>query len=332
MKVCVFGAGAVGGHIAMRSSLGGAETSVVVRGRQLDAIRAQGLRVLTPDQDLHADVAASDNPGDLGPQDVVIVTVKAPALGSVAESIGPLLGPDTAVLFAMNGIPWWHFHEAGGDFDGNRLPTIDPGGALWEAVGPDRALGGVVFSACTLIKPGIVQLAGAKNRLVIGEPDGSESDRAAQIAAVLSAGGLSTEVTQSIRSTIWSKLMNNVASGLMAILTQCRVDRIAAEAPCEKAMRDMLDETAAVARGLGCDPKTDLDSVIAFMQQLSHKPSILQDLERGSLMEIEATYGIVLKLAGMVQVETPTLDLMVTLARLRADAAGLLGDVPHDAA
>lgn len=332
MKVCVFGAGAVGGHIAVRSALGGAETSVVVRGKQLDAIRAQGLRVLTPDQDLHAEMAASDDPADLGPQDVVIVTVKAPALGSVAESIGPLLGPETTVVFAMNGIPWWYFHQAGGDFDGRRLPTIDPGGALWDAVGPDRVLGGVVFSACTLIKPGIVQLAGVKNRLVIGEPGGTESDRAAKIAAVLSAGGLPAEVTQTIRDTVWSKLMNNVASGLMAVLTQCTVDRIAAEAPCEKAMRAMLDETAAVARAHGCDPKTEVDSVIAFMKQLSHKPSILQDLERGSLMEIEATYGIVLRLAEMVLVETPALDLMVALARLRADAAGLLGAVPQDAA
>lgn len=325
MKICVFGAGAVGSHIAVRAHLGGAQTSVVARGLQLQAIRERGLRVEAPDGELHARVEASDDPGDLGPQDAVIVTVKAPALASVARTMAPLLGPETAVVFAMNGIPWWYFYKEGGEYDGRRLATIDPDGLLWERIGPDRALGGVVFSACTLTEPGVVRLAGAKNRLVIGEPDGADSARAANIADTLTRGRLETQVSTAIRTVVWSKLLNNIASGIMAILTQCPVDRIAAEPPCEQAMRAMLVEAIEVAKAHGCDPMAEIDSVIAFMKKLAHKPSILQDLERGSLMEIEATYGVVLRLAEMVHVATPTLDLMVTLARLRAEAAGLLG-------
>ncbi len=329
MKICIFGAGAVGGHIAVRSSLGGADTSIIARGETLKAIGDHGIVVQTPEQELRATFSASDDPAALGVQDAVIVTVKAPALGDVAKTIGPLLGPETVVLFAMNGIPWWYFYRAGGPFDGRKLTTIDPEDQLWDRIGPDRALGGVVFSACSVVEPGVVRLAGAKNRLTIGEPGGADTARARRIAEVLTRGGLQTDVTETIRNTVWSKLLNNVASGIMATLTQSTVDVLAAEPPCEKAMRDMLAETIAVAKAHGCDPGTEIDSVIGFMKALSHKPSILQDLEAGRLMEIESTYGIILRLAEMVQVDTPMLDLMVTLARLRAETAGLLGDVPN---
>ena len=324
MKVCVFGAGAVGGHLAVRSKLGGAETSVVARGRQLEAIETNGLTVLATGQEYHARVRASANPNDLGPQDAVIVTVKAPALRDIAQSIGPLLGPDTAVLFAMNGIPWWYFHEEGGPFEGTQLPSIDPNGALWKAIGPERALGAVVYSACSIVEPGVIRLAGARNRLELGEPSGTDSQRINAFAELLHAGGLEAIVTPNIRDAIWKKLLNNVASGILATLTQKTVDQIAAEQSCENVMRQMMDETIRVSVALGCEPGADTDSIMTFMKNLTHQPSILQDLEQGRPMEIEAIFGIILKLARMVDVETPTLDLMVTLARLRAESAGLL--------
>lgn len=324
MKICVFGAGAVGSHIAVRSQLGGAETRVVARGEQLNAIRERGLTVQTPDRELNVAMPASDNPADLGPQDIVIVTVKSPALGSVANSIGPLLGPDTSVLFAMNGIPWWYFYKVRNKFDDTRLDSIDINGLIWKHIGPSRAVGGVVFSACSIVKPGVVRLAGSNNRLVIGEPAGGESGRSLSIAEILTRGGLQTDVTGNIRDKIWQKLLNNVASGLMAILTQSRVDLIAAQPACEKAMRALLAETIEIANAHGCDPDTEIDSVIDFMKRLKHKPSILQDLESGRLMEFESTFGIVARLARMVEITTPTLDLMVTLSRLRTESAGLL--------
>ena len=174
-----------------------------------------------------------------------------------------------------------------------------------------------------MVSPGVVRLAQANSRLVIGEPDGTVSARATAVADILTGGGLPTSVTGDIRDVIWSKLQNNVASGLMAILTQCTVDQITARPSCEAAMRGLMAETNAVAEALGRAPSRDIDKVVAHMQALAHKPSILQDLEQGRKMEIESLYTIILRLAEMVGVATPKLDLMVTLASLRAEAAGL---------
>jgi 2-dehydropantoate 2-reductase len=323
MKLCVFGCGAVGGHIALRAHLGGAETSAVARGETLAAIRARGLTVQTPDGDLHARIAASDDPAALGPQDAVIVTVKAPALASVAKALVPLLHDRTMVVFAMNGIPWWYFMQHGGPWNDRRLPTLDPGDALWSIVGTSRTLGGSVYAASRIVEPGVVRLASRKNRLLVGEPDGRVSDRVTALAGLLTTGGLPTEASAAIRDDVWTKLANNVASGLLAILTQAPVQRFAVEPPCEAMMRDMVAETIAVAEAFGCRPDRDIDALIASKRGLAHKPSILQDLEAGREMEMEATYVALLRLARLAGVKTPALDLAITLARLRAEEAGL---------
>ncbi len=180
MKICVFGAGAIGGHLAARLAHGGADVSVVARGAHLAAIRANGLRLEAPDANFTVKVAATDDPATLGPQDAVLVTVKAPALGSVAASIAPLLGPDTPVVFVINGIPWWYFDQHGGALDGTPLDSLDPGGAVRAAIGPARAIGGVVYSACTVTAPGVIEVEHLRNRLVLGELDGTLSARASR--------------------------------------------------------------------------------------------------------------------------------------------------------
>jgi len=332
MKICVYGAGAVGAHLGVRCALGGANTSLVARGATLDAVRRNGLVVRTVDTELQAAIRASNEPAHLGVQDVVIVAVKAPALASVAQNIDPLLGPATRVIFAMNGIPWWYFHQHGGPLEGTLLPKVDPGSAMWDAVGPDRAVGAVIYSPAAVVEPGIIQLAQANNRLVVGEPDGSQPALTEQLTGILNKGGLQTELSKSIRDVIWSKLQNNIASGLMAILTQCPVNEIAAEPACEQAMRTLLDETAAVARRLGRSPSSDVEKVIASMKALVHKPSILQDLESNRLMEIDTCYSVVVDLADMTGVATPMLNLLVSLARLRAGSAGLLANNSADTA
>lgn len=326
MKICIYGAGAVGGHLGLRCALGGADTSLVARGATLDAVRQNGLIVRTKDEELRVAVKASDTPAELGAQDVVIVAVKAPALASVAHNIGPLLGPATKVVFAMNGIPWWYFHKHGGPREGTQLPMVDPGSAMWDAVGPDRAVGGVIYSPAAVVEPGVIQLAQANNKLVVGEPDGSRPALTRQFVETLNKGGLQTELSQSIRDVVWSKLQNNIASGPMAILTQCPVDQIAAQPPCEQAMRSLLAETAAVAKSLGRTPSGDVEKVIASMKALTHKPSILQDLESNRPLEIDTCYSVVVSLADMLGIETPTLNLLVSLARLRTEAAGLLAN------
>ena len=327
VKVCVFGAGAIGGHIAGRLAKGGAEVSVVARGAHLDAIRARGLRVLAPDGTIDARVQASADPAELGPQDAVIVTVKAPALPSVAAGIAPLLRPDTPVAFVMNGIPWWYFHAHGGPHDGRRLPKLDPGDALWRAAGPERAIGGVVYSACTVTAPGEIHVESARNRIVLGEPDGSASPRAEALAGALRAGGLVMEVSGRIRDVVWAKLLLNLGSGPLGVLTGCAPNRFYAEEACRDATRQILAEGAAIAAAMGCPVHPDAGGQVRNARKSSHKTSILQDLELGRPMEIDALYGVPLDLARMTGVPTPLLDLLVAMTKARAREAGLYADL-----
>ncbi len=325
MKVCVFGAGAIGTHVAGRLAKGGADVSVIARGAQLAAFKANGLRVHAADGEIHARVAASAEAAALGPQDVVVVTVKAPSLPSVAAGIGPLLGPDTAVAFGMNGIPWWYFQGAGAE-DGQRLPKLDPGDALRQAVDPARVIGGVVYSASTVTEPGVVHVENPRSRIVLGEPDGRRSERTEALAAVLRAGGLQMDVTDRIRDTVWAKLLLNLGTGPLAVLTGCAPSRIFAEAACRDATRRILAEGAAIAAAMGCAVQPNAEGQIANGAKSQHKPSILQDLELGRPMEIEALYGIPLDFARMQRVATPMLDLLVAMVRARARAAGLYPD------
>ncbi|WP_419896513.1 ketopantoate reductase family protein [Roseomonas sp. USHLN139] len=322
MKICVFGAGAIGGHVAARLALGGAETSVVARGAQLAAIQADGLTVEAPDGTHNLRVAAG-SAAELGPQDAVIVTVKAPALPQVAEAIAPLLGPDTTVAFVMNGIPWWYFDRHGGPLDGRRLPVVDPGEALRRAVGIERTLGGVVYSACTVTRPGVIKAEHANNRVILGEIDGRDSPRARAIAAFLTKGGISGEVTGEIRREIWMKLMGNLAQGPFTILSRQGMAGTLADPAVRAAIRRAMEEAMAVAAGLGQGFEFELDKRLAGSAKLAHKPSILQDLELGRPMEIDALFRVPLELARLAGVETPTLDLSVALATQAATAAGL---------
>ena len=323
MKICVFGAGAVGGHVAARLARGGADVSVVARGPNLAAMQARGLQVRTPKESFDARVTASDDPAQLGPQDAVFVTLKAPALPALAASIGPLLGPDTAVVFAMNGIPWWYFYKEGGPHDGRRMDRIDPGGAVWQAVGPQRALGGVIYSACTVVEPGIIQVDNADSRLPIGEPDNTVSPRAQAIAAALRAGGMGSEAVPDIRTRVWAKLMLNLGANPMAVLAQSPSSVVFTEEACCDALRRISAELMAVAAAMGCPAQADPEAQIRNGLKSSHTASIVQDLQLGRPMEVEAIFAAPLELARLAGVPTPTLDLLVALAKLRARAAGL---------
>ncbi|MBU6497741.1 MAG: 2-dehydropantoate 2-reductase [Rhodospirillales bacterium] len=323
MRVCVFGAGAIGGHLAARLATGGAEVSIVARGAHLAAIRHNGLRVHAPDTRMHVHPRATDDPATLGPQDAVLVTAKAPALPSVAAAIAPLLGPDTPVAFVMNGIPWWYFDRHGGALEGTRLPALDSGEAVRRAIGPARAVGGVVYSACTVVAPGVVEVGHNRNRLVLGEPDGTLSARIEAIAGPLRAGGLRVDVTDRVRDWVWSKLLLNLGSGPLAVLTGMAPQDIHTEPACTAAARAIYAEAAAIAEALGCTPHFDVETQLTHARAMTHKPSILQDLELGRPMEVESIFAAPLALARLAGVATPALDLLVAMAKLRARAAGL---------
>jgi 2-dehydropantoate 2-reductase len=323
MRICIYGAGAIGGHLAARLHRAGAQVSVIARGAHLAAIKANGLVVHAVDGTHHAPVRAASDPLELGPQDAVFVTVKAPALPSVAASIAPLLGADTPVAFVMNGIPWWYFDHLPGPLQGRSLPRIDPDDALRRALGPGRAIGGVVYSASAVTAPGVVDVEQPKSRFILGEPDGTLSDRVRTLAGLITDGGISGEATASIRTEIWNKLISNLTGGTLAVLAGCAPKWIYGDPAIEQAALRMMQEAAAIARALGADPTVNHAGRIANQRSMDHKPSILQDLELGRPMEIDGMFDAPLVLAQMAGVAVPTLELLVALCKVRSRSAGL---------
>jgi 2-dehydropantoate 2-reductase len=323
MKVCVYGAGAVGGHLATRLALGGAEVSVLARGANLAAIRANGLVTRALDGEHHVRPAAAADAAELGVQDAVVVTVKAPSLTSVAQGIAPLLGPETFVAFVMNGIPWWYFDGDGGPLDGTELPELDPGGVIRRAIGVARTVGGVVHSASTVVAPGVVHAMNSINKLILGEPDGRPSPRAERLAGFMRRGGMETLVTERIREELWAKLAGGLSNAPVCILSRKDIAESFADPVIRAAAQRLLEESLAVAHALGVPVALDPVARIGQLMNFHHKPSILQDLEMGRRMEVEAMLLAPLRLARLAGVATPTLDLAVALATAAAEAAGL---------
>lgn len=320
MRICVFGAGSVGGYLAGSLAKGDAEVSVVARGAHLAAIRANGLTIESPDSSINVKLPASDLPSELGTQDVVIVTVKAPALPMVAATIAPLLGVETPVVFVMNGIPWWYFYP----HDDRRLPRLDPDDALWNAVGPQRAIGGIFWPACSVPTPGVVRLlSGAGRGTALGEPYGRITSRIEALADAFRAAELPVMVAPNIRELIWQKLMFNLSAGPMCVLTQSTVRATHVEPALIECSRRMVAEAQAIAAAMGYPLDIDMERAVATNTQLAHRPSILQDLEAGRLMEIDALYSVPLDMARMMGVATPTLDMLAAMIKVKARATGL---------
>jgi len=322
MKVCIYGAGAVGGHLAARLADGGAEVSIIARGAHLAAIRENGLRVDARDAVLQSRPSATDDPATLGPQDVVVVTVKAPSLPQIAEGIAPLLDAKTQVVFLMNGIPWWYFHDHDGPLEGTRLGRIDPDGKIWRAIDPSRVIGGVAYTACTVTAPGIIRAANPRNRIILGRPDSRLTPIVTDLAETMRAGGLEVELTDTIRNAIWEKLLMNLVGGSLGILTESAMGDALSHPAVEALARDIATEGAAIATALGCDAG-DIEAGLSKLKTSTHKQSILQDLNLGRAMEIDALLVAPTELARMVGITTPILDRIVGLAVLRARSAGL---------
>lgn len=323
MRICIYGAGAIGGHLAARLAKGGAEVSVVARGPHLEAIRARGLVARTAEGAIECRPRASADPAELGPQDAVVVTTKVPALPSVAAHIGPLLGADTPVAFVTNGIPWWYFDRHGGPREGDRVPEVDPGDAVRRAIGVERAIGGVIYSACSVAGPGVIEVTSRTSKLILGEPDGARSPRAVALAAAFKAGGLPCSVSADIRTDVWAKLLNNLSNGPVCLLTRRHMRDTFADPAIREAAVRVVEEGMAIAAALGRPVAGSAEERIALSADLPHKPSILQDLEAGRPMEVDALFAVPLRLARESGVPAPTLSLFVAMAAQAAEAAGL---------
>tara|TARA_R110002126_G_scaffold35040_44_gene108260 strand:- start:1112 stop:2122 length:1011 start_codon:yes stop_codon:yes gene_type:complete len=330
MKFCVFGAGAVGGFVGGMVARTDAEVSLVARGDHLAAIRMNGLRVITPDGEFTVSPPATDDPAELGVQDIVFLSAKAHALTEAAAAMKPLIGPDTVVVSAQNGIPFWYFHAHGGPRDGHILQTVDPGGRIAGAIGCERVIGCVITSSNAVIEPGVVRNIG--NRVfAIGEPDGSNSDRMRNLSALLADAGLDAPVHETIRSEVWVKMWGNVSFSPMAALAMARLGPLVERDDLRRLGISIMEEVQSVGEALGVVFHQKIADRIEGTRKVSgHKTSILQDLEAGRPMEVDGITGAVVELGRLTGVETPMIDLVYALLRQRAREAGLYPEIGFD--
>jgi 2-dehydropantoate 2-reductase len=324
MRICIFGAGAVGSHFAVKLALAGHDVSCVMRGPHLEAVKSNGLVLRVGDAEFAAKVKASDDPAVLGPQDFVISTLKATGVAALAAGLRPLLGDDTAVVFAQNGIPWWYdialsrHHPPPPD-----LGFLDPGGRLRSAVSRERIIGGVIFSSNEVVAPGVVaNLSPDRNRLLVGECDDRTSDRIEQLRAILDATKIESPPVPDIREAIWSKLLTNMSMSVLCLLTGQTARAVRDEPALREVIPRLLDEANGIAQS--CYPQ--VKRVSRTGPAPDHKPSILQDYELGRAMEIDVLVRAPAAFARAAGLSTPMLDLMAALAIQRAQEKGLYRD------
>ena len=322
MRICIYGAGAIGGYIGALLARSGVDVTLIARGPHLAAMRERGLTLRIGGEEIITHPRCTDDPEEAGPQDYVIVTLKAHSAPGVVERMQPLLAPETAVVTAMNGLPWWYFYGLDGPYRDRQLECLDPSGKQWRGIGPERAIGAVLWQSCELVEPGVV-LHVEGNRMTIGEPDGERSDRAVALSKALTAAGLKAPVHRNIRNEIWLKLWGNLSFNPISALTHATLESIARDPGTRAAVRSMMEESRAVAENLGVEFAMSLEERIKTAESVgAHKTSMLQDLEQGRPMEIDALVGVVSELGRLVSVPTPTIDVVYALIVQRAREAG----------
>lgn len=324
-RICIFGAGAIGGYMGAKLARAGVDVSLVARGPHLAAMQARGLTLIEEEGSFTVPVRAAADPAELGPQDYLIVTLKAHSVPAVVPAMQPLIGPGTCVVMGVNGVPWWYFHGIGGPLADRRLETVDPGGVQWDGLGPERVLGCVVYPAAEVAEPGVVRHIEG-NRFSLGEPDGSRSDRATRLAETLTAAGLKAPVRPRIRDEIWVKLWGNLSFNPISALTHATLDVLCTDPGTRGVARAMMLEAQEIAETLGVKFPIDVERRIDGGAAVgAHRTSMLQDLEAGRPMEIDALLGAVQELGRLTGTPTPTIDTVLALVRLRARSAGLYG-------
>ncbi|RZI88031.1 MAG: 2-dehydropantoate 2-reductase [Variovorax sp.] len=324
MKTCIYGAGAIGGWIGVGLAQAGNRLNVVARGATLDALQRDGLSLMRGDVRTRVPVNAVADPAALGPQDLVVVAVKAPALASVAAQIGPLIGPDTIVLTAMNGVPWWFLEGGfGGALSGQRLAAVDPAGAIAAAIPARHVVGGVVHASCSLDAPGVVRHHFG-NRLIVGEPAGGASARVTELAALLNRAGIETSVSPQIQKDIWFKLWGNMTVNPISALTGATTDKIMSDELALGFISAVMLEAKAIGARIGIEITDSPEDRHAVTRKLgAFKTSMLQDVEAGRAVELDALVTVVRELGQLAGVATPYTDALLGLARLQARERGL---------
>ena len=325
MKICIFGAGAIGGLMGAKlAAKGDVDVTFIARGPHLAAMRENGVKLISEGTEQIVHPRCVESAEEAGPQDYVLVTLKAHSLPSAAKQMQPLLGPDTAIVSAVNGIPWWYFHGLGGAYEGRIVQSVDPNGQVSALLPPSRAIGCIVYPAAEVTAPGVIDHSYG-DRFSLGEPDGSRSPRAQALSEALIAAGFKAPVRPKIRDELWVKLWGNMAFNPISALTTATLDVLTGDEGQRGVARAMMLEGQRVAEALGVRFAIDVDKRIAGAAEVgAHKTSMLQDLERGRPMEIEALLGAVVELADWVGEAAPISRTVLALVRARARAAGCL--------
>ncbi len=320
MKICIYGAGAIGAYLGAQLAATGCDVSFVARGPHLAAMRKNGLTLRIGGEEKNVAVTCTDNPAELGPQDYVILTLKAHSVIAIVDQIMPLLGPKTAIVTAQNGILWWYFHALPGPWDNRHLESVDPGGRVWNALGADRAIGCVVYPSCEIVEPGIVKHIDG-NRFMLGEPDGSKSDRVIALSRLMTEAGLKAPVRKKIRDDIWFKLLGNATFNPVSVLTGATLEQMGTDPDVHSVIYTMMDEAQNVATRFGVKFVMSIDKRIDGGTAVgAHKTSMLQDLEAGRPLELDALVASVAEMARLVDMPTPTIDAVLALVRLKVGA------------
>jgi len=323
-RIAVYGAGAIGGYIGVQLALAGNEVTLIARGEHLTAMKKNGLKLLIDGKERVArNCVCTDDPADAGPQDFVIVGLKAHQAYDAAGRFKPMLGPDTTVVTAMNGVPWWYFYKLKGKFENHRLESVDPGGWQWNTIGPERAVGCVVYPATEIVAPGVIKHVYG-DKFTLGEPDGALSERCQRLSDIMTAAGFKAPVRDNIRDDIWIKLWGNLCFNPISALTGATLDVVATDSATRILARCMMLEAQAIGEALGVHFRVDVHRRINGAAEVgAHKTSMLQDLEKRKPMEIDALVASVQEMARLVGIETPYIDSVLGLIQQRGRVLGL---------
>ncbi|MBU6420098.1 MAG: 2-dehydropantoate 2-reductase [Proteobacteria bacterium] len=321
MKVCIFGAGAIGGYLGAEMSRAGADVSLVARGANLEAMRRDGVRVIKENEEFVARPVCTSDTSELGVQDYVIIGLKAHQISAAVPALRPLLGNHTSVVTAVNGIPYWYFHRNGGKLDGHIVESVDPGGVQWNNIGPERAIGCIVYPATELEQPGVIRhIYGDK--FPIGEPSGEITPRVQRLSELFEAAGQRAPVLERIRDEIWLKLWGNLSFNPVSALTHATLDVICTDPGTRAVCKAMMLEAQEIAETLGVNFRVDVERRIEGARKVgAHKTSMLQDLERGRDMEVAPLLTVVQEFGRMIDLPTPTIDVVHALICQRAMTA-----------
>ena len=322
MKIAIVGAGAIGAFLGAKLALSGEDVYLIARGPHLRAMQADGVRVRSPEGDFEAHPTATDDYESIGPVDFLFLTVKAHSLTGIAPNLAPLLGPDTAVVSAQNGIPWWYFMGHGGPFDGESIESVDPGGVIAGAIDQSRIIGCVIYPSTAIVEPGVIEHIEG-NRFSLGELDGSSSDRCKRLAGAFIAAGLRAPIRGHIRHDMWIKLLGNVVFNPMSALTGATLVEMVTHPETSATVRAVMTEADEVAQGLGVRLPFTVEQRMEGARKVgAHKTSMLQDLDAGRPMELESVVGVVIELGEKLGLPMPLTRTLYSCARLLEQVRG----------